>query len=207
MSGESITSLALPLSVHTGQPQWWVPALGAPHPHPYTPTPFRCDPTHTAPATIRTWRMLNTSHAKPPPLHADAPPDEWARLAGLPLEGVGSSSSSAGQGAGGSGGSSTNFIIISDPNFSRIEELLAGLDFAFPAAKKIGEGMATVAWGCARLLEGCLLVVTRAAERPAGLGFAFPAAKKIGECVCWLAAGAVGCWCLWTGLSAACGER
>jgi hypothetical protein len=70
----------------------------------------------------------------------DAPPGEWADLVGLPLDGS-SGTDTGGSSAGGGGGgeaASTNFIIISDPSFANIEELLAGLDFAFPDAKKIG---------------------------------------------------------------------
>ncbi|KIZ02656.1 hypothetical protein MNEG_5306 [Monoraphidium neglectum] len=60
----------------------------------------------------------------------DASPDEWARLVGLSLDGSGGSSSSAGV--------NTNFIVISDPSFTGIEELLAGLDYAFPGSPVCG---------------------------------------------------------------------
>jgi small ligand-binding sensory domain FIST len=33
----------------------------------------------------------------------------------------------------------SSFILLADPEFSKLTELTAGLDFAFPAANKIGE--------------------------------------------------------------------
>ncbi len=56
-------------------------------------------------------------------LLADAPPEQWAQLLGVHLHSE----------------HPTNFILLSDPEFSQLMELTAGLDFAFPAANKIGE--------------------------------------------------------------------
>lgn len=53
---------------------------------------------------------------------ADAPPEEWAQLLGVDLH----------------SSHPTNFIILAEPEFSKLTELTDGLDFAFPAANKIG---------------------------------------------------------------------
>jgi small ligand-binding sensory domain FIST len=54
---------------------------------------------------------------------ADAPPQQWAELLGVQLQSSHPSS----------------FILLADPEFSKLTELTAGLDFAFPSANKIGE--------------------------------------------------------------------
>lgn len=46
----------------------------------------------------------------------------------------------------------SSFVLLADPEFSKLTELTAGLDFAFPAANKIGE-------------HGWLGVLTRSGER------------------------------------------
>ncbi|KAI8477022.1 MAG: FIST N domain-containing protein [Monoraphidium minutum] len=67
----------------------------------------------------------------------DAAPDDWARLIGLPLDG-GTPAAAGGESSSGGGAPSTNFVVISDPSFTRIEELLAGLDYAYPGAPVCG---------------------------------------------------------------------
>jgi hypothetical protein len=81
--------------------------------------------THTR-APRRSQRPLPPCAARPccmPRRTPDAPPDEWARLLGVPqLHST----------------HPTNFIVLAEPEFSQLQELTAGLDFAFPGANKIG---------------------------------------------------------------------
>jgi small ligand-binding sensory domain FIST len=58
-----------------------------------------------------------------PVAYADAPPQQWAQLLGVQLQSP----------------HPTSFILLADPEFAKLMELTAGLDFAFSAAKKIGE--------------------------------------------------------------------
>lgn len=60
---------------------------------------------------------------------ADAPPEQWANVLGVQLD---------------SEAADTHFIVLADPEFSKLMELTAGLDFAFPAANKIGEEVALI---------------------------------------------------------------
>eukprot|EP00877_Chromochloris_zofingiensis_P010885 jgi/Chrzof1/604/Cz01g22040.t1 len=53
---------------------------------------------------------------------ADAPPSAWAQLAGVPHD------TSA----------PVSFILLADPTYSSMEELMNGLDYAYPQANKIG---------------------------------------------------------------------
>lgn len=50
----------------------------------------------------------------------DSSPDAWSKLVGVPLQ------------------QHPHFILLSDPFFSKINDLLAGLDFAYPDSVKIG---------------------------------------------------------------------
>ena len=97
----------------------------------------------------------------------DAPPEAWARLTGLSLKPAGAAAGQQGQQqeqqqqdqqqqnqqqqdqqqqdqqqqqqqAQRREEEETSFIVIADPSFAEIEELLAGLDYAFPAARKVG---------------------------------------------------------------------
>ena len=63
-------------------------------------------------------------HRNSPPA-SDDPPQRWADLLGLPLTGQ--------------DGPPLSLVVLADPSFLRIQELLSGLDFTFPAAGKIGE--------------------------------------------------------------------
>jgi small ligand-binding sensory domain FIST len=54
---------------------------------------------------------------------ADASPAAWSELLGVPPDCV----------------DPVSFLVLSDPTFGRVEELMAGLDYAFPEANKIGE--------------------------------------------------------------------
>lgn len=58
-----------------------------------------------------------TQAALPSP---DSPPDAWVRLTGVPADGL------------------PHFVILSDPFSLNPDDLVAGLDFAYPAAAKIG---------------------------------------------------------------------
>jgi small ligand-binding sensory domain FIST len=55
-------------------------------------------------------------------LASDAPPEEWAQLLGVDLVSP----------------YPTNFILLAEPEFSKLTEMTDGLDFAFPSANKIG---------------------------------------------------------------------
>ncbi|GBF93738.1 hypothetical protein Rsub_06070 [Raphidocelis subcapitata] len=82
---------------------------------------------------------LALKHVQPQELpDGDAPPSEWARAIGVPLDAPGGAGAGGGGGDSGAAPTETHFVVIADPTFSGIEELLAGLDFAYPAAKKIG---------------------------------------------------------------------
>eukprot|EP00798_Chlamydomonas_sp_ICE-L_P013132 gene13132-3454_t len=52
----------------------------------------------------------------------DAPPDEWAELLGVPAFPE----------------RNLSFVVLSDPSFLRINELTAGIDYAFPEASVVG---------------------------------------------------------------------
>ncbi len=58
----------------------------------------------------------------------DSPPDSWVELVGVPAT------------------EQPNFILLSDPFSSRVNDLLQGLDFAYPGAVKVG-GLASVSGG------------------------------------------------------------
>jgi hypothetical protein len=123
----------------------------------------RCARTARSPVASPARADAASRHRLLTPAPTDAPPAEWARLTGLPLAtgpargsagsagsgGDGSSGEGGGDGAGapaaGGGGASpaaaaeqTNFIVVADPAYAEIEELLGGLDFAYPEAQKIG---------------------------------------------------------------------
>ena len=63
----------------------------------------------------------------------DASPSQWSELLGVPLL----QPASAGQGVG----KQTSFVILADPSFLRIQDLLSGLDYAFPESQKIGKDL------------------------------------------------------------------
>ncbi len=67
--------------------------------------------------------QLSLAHVSPASLpDGDAPPGEWQQLLGPP----------AGDEA------NTSFVVLAEPTFARLEELLAGLDFAYPEANVLG---------------------------------------------------------------------
>ena len=66
----------------------------------------------------------------------DTSPSQWAELLGVPLQQATS--------AGPSEGKQTSFVILADPSFLRIQDLLSGLDYAFPESSKIGEDLLTL---------------------------------------------------------------
>ena len=55
---------------------------------------------------------------------ADARQESWQEMMATPIDVA--------------PGHNTSFIIISDPSFWRIQDLLSGLDYAYPEASKIG---------------------------------------------------------------------
>lgn len=56
-------------------------------------------------------------------LAVDAAPDQWSRLIGVPAF----------------SGMDLSLIMMVEPDFDELSDLLTGLDYAFPAAAKIGE--------------------------------------------------------------------
>lgn len=70
----------------------------------------------------------------------DAPPAQWSNLVGVPL--------------GTAHLKYTNFVIVADITFTRLNELLGGLDFAFPEAEKIGGLASSGVMGDARAMWG-----------------------------------------------------
>ncbi len=65
-------------------------------------------------------RALHTLRSSIP--DEDASPDRWAAFTGVPAAQQGS----------------TTFLVVADPRFQQVRALLAGLDYAYPAATKIG---------------------------------------------------------------------
>mmetsp|Transcript_38716 Transcript_38716/g.86104 ORF Transcript_38716/g.86104 Transcript_38716/m.86104 type:complete len:558 (+) Transcript_38716:89-1762(+) len=66
---------------------------------------------------------LSLTHVSMPQLpDGDAPPERWSELLGMPLY----------------SSQPLSFVILADPSFMRVADLTAGLDYAFPAANKIG---------------------------------------------------------------------
>ncbi|GIL75773.1 hypothetical protein Vretimale_5301 [Volvox reticuliferus] len=69
----------------------------------------------------------------------DAPPDRWSAVLGVPAFPE----------------SGLSFVVLSDPSFSAVQDLLAGLDFAFPTATKIGGLSSSSAFGGSRTATFC----------------------------------------------------
>ncbi|GIL44466.1 hypothetical protein Vafri_1917 [Volvox africanus] len=69
----------------------------------------------------------------------DAPPDKWSAVLGVPAFPE----------------SGLSVFVLSDPSFSAVQDLLAGLDFAFPTATKIGGLSSSSAFGGSRTATFC----------------------------------------------------
>ncbi|GLI65553.1 hypothetical protein VaNZ11_009115 [Volvox africanus] len=69
----------------------------------------------------------------------DAPPDKWSAVLGVPAFPE----------------SGLSVVVLSDPSFSAVQDLLAGLDFAFPTATKIGGLSSSSAFGGSRTATFC----------------------------------------------------
>jgi len=66
---------------------------------------------------------------------ADAPPDRWAELTGVPLP---APSQGEGEGAPNADEDRPHFVLFIDPSFREVQEVLQGLDFAYPESTKVG---------------------------------------------------------------------
>ncbi|KAL6760952.1 FIST N domain-containing protein [Haematococcus lacustris] len=70
-------------------------------------------------------RVLHTLRSSIPP--ADATPEEWAEFVGVPHDSL----------------RPVSFLLFAEPRFAQIKDLVAGLDYAFPNAPKIGAVLST----------------------------------------------------------------
>ncbi len=74
---------------------------------------------------LRVSTISTATHTLPPlpvPACPDAPPDRWSALLGVPAFPE----------------LPLSLVVLADPSFGAVGDLLAGLDFAFPTATKIG---------------------------------------------------------------------
>jgi small ligand-binding sensory domain FIST len=76
---------------------------------------------HSLPSTPQVQaRALHTLRSSIP--DEDASPERWAAFTGVPT----------------SSPLSTTYMVVADPRFTQVRQLLAGLDYAYPGATKIG---------------------------------------------------------------------
>lgn len=138
--------------------------------------PLHCRVRHARMPTPSPQNVTSHPHALPG-CPTDAPPDAWVRALRLPpsspvfseagvsggastggLSAAASPSSPSAAASGSGSSSALSFVLLADPSFLRIDDLLAGLDYAFPGAPKIGEGqgrarrLCTWVVGCGRQL-------------------------------------------------------
>lgn len=83
--------------------------------------------------------QVSLAHVSPGNLpDGDAPPAAWQQLLGPPTGAE----------------ANTSFVVLAEPTFARLDELLAGLDFAYPEANVLG-GLSSAGGGWLLGLLAC----------------------------------------------------